>query len=395
MPTADHAEQIVAHLTRNAVECLPSGELAERMASGRPLRVKLGIDPTAPDIHLGHTVVLQKLREFQDAGHVVVLIIGDLTARVGDPTGRSATRPQLTAEEIDANARTFQAQAATVLRADRLEVRRNSQWLDAGAQQLFDLMRTATVAQLLERDDFARRMAASQPVSLLELLYPLLQGFDSVAVQADVELGGTDQTFNLMQGRALQAAHGQRPQVVLTMPILVGTDGVKKMSKSLDNHIGVTDEPEQMFGRTMSLPDTALASWWELLLGRAAPSDLSPRDSKRALGRALVERFHGTAHADGAVEAFDRVFVRREQPQDVDDVVVDVHGDEEVHLPAVLAQAFAISRAEARRRLRDGAVKLDGHPVASATLDVDARQLDGKVLRAGKRNFARVKIARV
>src|SRR4051794_30412417 len=233
---------MAAYLARNAVDCLPDGALEERLAAGAPLRVKLGLDPTAPDLHLGHTVVLQKLREFQDAGHTVVLIIGDYTARVGDPSGRSVTRPVLSGEEIDANARTYVEQAAHVLRTDeRLEIRHNSEWLDMSMESLFGLVRHATVAQLLERDDFAKRFAAYQPISLLELLYPVLQGYDSVAVRADVELGGTDQTFNLLMGRAIQSAYGQPQQVVLTVPLLVGTDGVEKMSKSVGNHVGVTD----------------------------------------------------------------------------------------------------------------------------------------------------------
>jgi len=246
-------------LARNAVECLPEGALEARLREGRPLRVKLGIDPTSSDLHLGHTVVLQKLREFQDAGHTVVLIVGDYTARVGDPSGRSATRPVLSGEEIEANAQTYLDQASRVLAGgERLEVRRNSEWLDMSMEDLFRLVRTVTVAQLLERDDFAKRMAAAQPVSLLELLYPVLQGYDSVAVRADVELGGTDQTFNLLMGRALQAAYGQPPQVVLTLPLLTGLDGTLKMSKSFGNQIGITEPPEEMYGKTLSIQDAEL-----------------------------------------------------------------------------------------------------------------------------------------
>ena len=271
----------------------PSGALAAKLAKGRPLRVKLGLDPTAPDIHLGHTVVLTKLREFQDAGHTVVLIVGDYTARVGDPSGRSATRPVLSGEEIDANAETYVRQAGKVLHTDeRLEVRRNGEWLDMRMDQLFRLARHPTVAQLLERDDFARRFAANEPISLLELLYPVLQGYDSVCIEADVELGGTDQTFNLLMGRSLQSAFGQEPQVVLTMPLLTGLDGAQKMSKSLGNHIGVTDPPDEMYGRTMRIPDEQIAPWFSLLLGGEPAVDLGPRDAKRALARALVTRFH-------------------------------------------------------------------------------------------------------
>src|SRR3954447_21348762 len=280
----DPAEQLL----RNAHESLPAGGLARKLEEaareGRPLRVKLGLDPTAPDIHLGHTVVLQKLREFQDLGHRVVLIVGDYTARVGDPSGRTATRPVLSGEEIDANARTYQEQAFDVLLDDAqlLEVRFNSEWLDMSMQDLFALARTTTVAQLLERDDFAKRWSARAPISLLELLYPLMQGYDSVAVRSDVELGGTDQTFNLLLARDVQRAYGQPEQSVLTMPILPGTDGVEKMSKSVGNHIGITDPPEEMYGRTLSLPDQAMDTWFSLLAVERPPAGTSPRDAKHA-----------------------------------------------------------------------------------------------------------------
>ena len=259
-----------AHLTRNAVESLPAGALEARLREGRPLRVKLGLDPTASDLHLGHTVVLQKLREFQDAGHTVVLIVGDYTARVGDPSGRSATRPVLSGEEIDAHARTYVEQAGKVLRTDeRLELRHNSEWLDMPAEDLFRLARVPTVAQLLERDDFAKRFAANEPISLLELLYPVLQGYDSVAIRSDVEMGGTDQTFNLLMGRAIQSAYGQPPQSILTMPLLPGTDGVQKMSKSVGNQIGITEPPDEIYGKTLSVPDAVLPEWYDAAAGPA------------------------------------------------------------------------------------------------------------------------------
>src|SRR4051794_2694454 len=260
-PGTMNPAEAASFLGRNAVDCLPEGALQRRIEEaereGRPLRVKLGIDPTAPDIHLGFTVVLQKLREFQDLGHVVVLIVGDYTARVGDPSGRSSTRPVLTGEEIDRNADSFREQAGAVLRDDRLEIRRNGEWLDMAMEEFFRLARVATVAQILERDDFSKRMAARTPISVLELVYPLLQGYDSVAVDADVELGGTDQKFNLLLGREIQRAYGKPEQVVLTMPILPGTDGVRKMSKSFGNYIGVRDAPDEMYGKTLSLPDDA------------------------------------------------------------------------------------------------------------------------------------------
>src|SRR5918992_6170784 len=315
------AARIAAHLRRNTVECLPEGALEERLATGRPLRVKLGMDPTAADVHLGHTVVLQKLREFQDAGHIVVLIIGDFTARVGDPSGRSATRPVLSGEEIDAHARTYVEQASKVLLTDgeRFEMRFNSEWLDMGMEELFRLARVPTVAQLLERDDFERRMKAHEPISLLELLYPVLQGYDSVAVNADVELGGTDQTFNLLMGRAIQTAYGLAPQVVMTVPLLTGTDGVQKMSKSYSNHVGVTEPPGEIYGKTLSLPDELLESWYGLLLGSPPPAGAGPRDAKRALARTLVARYHGPDAAAQAEEAFDRVFVRQQLPEEIEE----------------------------------------------------------------------------
>jgi tyrosyl-tRNA synthetase len=390
-PSASEAARTAAHLTRNAVESLPAGALQERLATGRPLRAKLGLDPTAPDLHLGHTVVLQKLREFQDAGHTVVLIVGDYTARVGDPSGRSVTRPVLSGDEIDAHARTYVEQAGKVLRTDeRLELRHNSEWLDMPAEDLFRLARVPTVAQILERDDFSKRWAASEPISLLELLYPVLQGYDSVAIRADVELGGTDQTFNLLMGRAIQNAYGQAPQSVLTMPLLPGTDGVQKMSKSVGNDIGITEPPGEMYGKTLSVPDAALPVWYDLLLGSVPPADVSPRDAKHALAHALVARFHSPEAADEAAAAFERVFVSHELPDDIEEAVVSVSNGE-VHLPEVIAAEFGGSRSEARRTISQGGVKLDGEPVSA--LDLPASQLDGRVLQVGKRRFRRLRVA--
>jgi tyrosyl-tRNA synthetase len=387
----DDPGSAAANLAHNAVETLPAGALEARLGAGRPLRVKLGLDPTASDLHLGHTVVLQKLREFQDAGHTVVLIVGDYTARVGDPSGRSVTRPVLSGEEIDAHAQTYVDQAGKVLRTDeRFELRRNSEWLDMPAEDLFRLARVPTVAQILERDDFAKRWTASEPISLLELLYPVLQGYDSVAVQADVEMGGTDQTFNLLMGRAIQTAYGQAPQAVLTMPLLPGTDGVQKMSKSVGNHVGITEPPGEMYGKTLSLPDDALPVWYSLLLGAAPPAGAGPRDAKRALARALVERFHGADAAAEAEAAFDRLFVARELPEEIEEAVVrSVNGV--VHLPALIAEVFGGSRSDARRTIEGGGVKLDGEPVA--VLDLPAAELDGRVLQVGKRRFRRLRVA--
>lgn len=381
-------------LARNARDCLPVGGLEAKLKLGRPLRVKLGIDPTAPDIHLGFTVVLQKLREFQDAGHTVLLIIGDYTARVGDPSGRSSTRPILSPEQIDANARTFQEQALKILDPGRVEFRFNGEWLDMKMEELFRLMSTTTVAHVIERDDFAKRLAAGTPISMLELLYPLLQAYDSVAVQADVELGGTDQKFNLLLGRDVQRAYGQPEQVILTTPLLTGTDGERKMSKSLGNYIGVTDPPDEMYGKTLSIPDESLDSWYSLLIGAEPDPGSNARDAKRALARQLVARFHGAEAAAAAEDAFDRVHVRRELPDDIPEVPFTGADDSgAVHLPALLAAAFGVSTSEARRSLRQGGVRLDGAPLPPGTLDLPADAVDGRVLQLGKRRFARVRIA--
>jgi tyrosyl-tRNA synthetase len=383
----------LADLTRNAVDVLPEGRLAEQLAAGRPLRVKLGIDPTTADIHLGHTVVLEKLREFQAAGHQVVLIVGDFTARVGDPSGRSEQRPLPSPEEIEANAATYQEQAFKLLDRERTEIRFNSEWLRMAPEELLGLLATTTVARLLERDDFQRRMAAAQPVSALELLYPLLQGYDSVAVEADVELGGTDQKFNLLFARDVQASYGRPQQSVLTMPILVGIDGAQKMSKSLGNYVGVTEAPEEMFGKLMRIPDEAMPEYFRLLLGTALPSG-PPNEAKRELGRRIVARFHDERAAKAAEAHFDRLFVRHEAPEQIEEVELAAflgENGESVHLPLLMAGAFEISSSEARRLLGQGGVKLDGEPVPAGTLDLDPAALEGRVLQVGKRRFRRLR----
>jgi len=389
------AREQAAWLARNAVDCLPEGALADKLALGRPLRVKFGVDPTAPDIHVGHTVVFQKLREFQDLGHRAVLIIGDYTARVGDPSGRSTLRPMLAPAEIDANAKTYQEQALKILDPDpeRLEVRFNGEWLDMPMESLFALVRTTTVGQLLERDDFAKRYAAHEPISVLELLYPLIQGYDSVAIRADVELGGTDQKFNFLLARDIQRAYGCAQQVALTMPLLTGIDGERKMSKSYNNHVGITDPPDEMYGRTLSIPDESLVTWYDLLLsGRPDPA-LGPRDAKRALARALVTRFHGEPAAREAEERFDAIHVRREVPEQVEEVRFAADPDSGlVHLPALLRAAFGVSTSQARRSLAQGAVRIDGEPVAEDRLDVERAAIDGHVLQLGRRRFARIRI---
>ena len=376
-------------LAARAVEILPHGMLEEQLERGRPLRVKLGIDPTAPDIHLGHVVVLDKLRAFQDAGHTVVLIIGDFTARVGDPSGQASERPLLSAEEIEGNAATFQDQAFKLLDPGRTEVRRNSEWLDMGTDEQFRLLRRFTIARLLERDDFARRMEEGRPISALELLYPVLQGYDSVAVKADVELGGTDQTFNLLFARDVQEALGEPAQSIVTMPILPGTDGVRRMSKSLGNYVGVTDPPEEMFGKLMSIPDDAMDEYRRLLLGDESRSGDDPGAAKRELARMLVERFHGADAAAAAEARFDRVHVRHLPPEDIEDVTLAPDG--EVHVPALLGDAFGLSRSEARRLIEGGGVRIGERVLEPGELDLPAAELDGEVLRVGKRRFKRLR----
>jgi tyrosyl-tRNA synthetase len=382
----DSPGEAARFLTRNAVDALPQGELERQLAKGRPLRVKLGVDPTTPDIHLGHTVVLRKLREFQDLGHTVVLIVGDYTARVGDPSGRSATRPQVDPAEIDRNAETYEQQAYKVLDRERTELRRNGEWLDMPMEDLFRLARTSTVAQLLERDDFAKRYTGGQPISILELLYPLLQGYDSVAIESDVELGGTDQSFNLLLAREIQKAYGVEPQSMLTMPILPGIDGVQKMSKSLNNYVGVDEPPEEIFGKLMRVPDEAMPVYYDLLLDEAPQPDR--REAKRHMAYALTARYHGEDAARAAQDRFDTVHVRHELPDDIEEFGFNAE-NAQVHLPALMEEAFGVSRSAARRLLAQGGVKLDGQELQA--LDVPADELDGVVLQVGKRRFKRLR----
>jgi tyrosyl-tRNA synthetase len=399
MPNApDAAAAEAALLALGAVDSLPRGALAAKLqvarAEGRALRVKWGIDPTAPDIHLGHAVVLGKLREFQDAGHRVVLIVGDYTARVGDPSGRSSLRPMLSGEEIEANSATFYEQAVRILDPDpeRLEVRRNGEWLQMALSELLALVRTTTVAQMLERDDFAKRFSANEPISLLELLYPLLQGYDSVAVRADVELGGTDQKFNLLLGRDIQRAYGQSEQAILTMGILVGVDGRQKMSKSLGNQIGVSDEPHEMYGKTMAIPDQAMADYYGLLLHRGPPGhEVSPRDAKRALARELVGWLYSPEQALEAERRFDRVHIEHLTPEQVDEAPVQADEDGTVHVPEAMARVFGMSRSEARRLIEQGGVSLDDATLGPGELDVAMERVDGAVLKVGKRRFRRLR----
>ena len=387
----DSPGEAARFLTRTAVDALPEGQLERQLAQDRPLRVKLGVDPTTPDIHLGHTVVLRKLREFQDLGHQVVLIIGDYTARVGDPSGRSTIRPFVDPAEIDRNAETYEEQAFKVLDRSRTEVRHNGEWLDMPMEELFRLARTSTVAQLLERDDFAKRYAAGEPISILELLYPLMQGYDSVMVRSDVELGATDQKFNVLLAREIQKAYGVEPQSILTMPILPGIDGVQKMSKSLGNYVGVEDPPEEVYGKLMSVPDEVMPVYYSLLLDTPLDPSIAPRDAKRAMARELTARLHGEAAAAAAEERFDTVHVRRELPGQIDDFSFGANGEEAVHLPALLADAFGISRSEGRRMLAQEGVKLDGEILDDSALDVPAERLDGAVIQLGRRRFKRLR----
>lgn len=364
---------------------------------GRPLRVKLGVDPTAPDIHLGHTVVLRKLRQFQDLGHTAILIIGDYTAMVGDPSGRSKTRPQLTCEQVEANARTYVDQVARILRPDRLEVVRNGDWFSKMA--FLDILRLAakiTVARLLERDDFARRIARGEPVSLHECLYCLMQAQDSVEVRADIELGGTDQTYNLLVGRDLQRDAGQEPQVCITTPILPGLDGVEKMSKSLGNHIPVTAEPNDMFGKVMSIPDALMRDYYVLLtsvpldeVGRILSGN--PRDAKCRLAREIVSFYHSPAAAEAAEAEFDRVFRDHKPPEDIPVVELDpaiIEPDGVWVVKLLVSSALVSSSSDARRLIAQGAVSIDGSRITDT--DARLRLRGGEVLRVGKRRFARL-----
>ena len=375
----------VAELTRNAVDVLPQGGLEKKLALGRPLRVKLGIDVTSPDIHVGRGIPLQRMRAFQDEGHTGVLIVGDYTTRIGDPSGRSSERPVLSDEEIERNAQSYLDQAMVILDPDRTEVRYNGEWLSKlSYAEVVRLARTITVARMLERDDFAKRYTSGEPISVSELLYPLMQAYDSVAIEADVELGGTDQLYNLLAGREVMQAFGLEPQVVLTTPLLLSWDG-EKMSSSVGNNVPLTAAPEEMFGRTMRIPDSQLEEWWTLVAEQPVPES-EPMQAKLALARWIVARSHGEEAARAAEEYFDRTVRERRAPEEVPEHSLPA-GDP-VHLPAVLADAFGLSTSEARRLISQGGVKLDGE--AAAELDLPRERLLGAVLQAGKRRFVRL-----
>lgn len=400
----DATEQL--HVIKSGIaDLVPEDGLLRKLRTGRPLRVKLGVDPTAPDLHLGHAVPLRKLRQFQDLGHTVVLIIGDFTALIGDPSGRNTTRPPLTREEVDANAATYIEQAFRVLDPERTEMRRNSEWLaPLRFEDLLRLTSQFTVARILERDDFQKRYREGVGISLHELLYPVAQAYDSVAIRADVEIGGTDQLFNLLAGRDLMERLGMEPQVCLTLPLLEGTDGVQKMSKSYGNYVGLTEDPAEMFGKVMSIPDDIMIKYYRLctavpvseideLEARLAAGLEHPNAAKRRLAREIVALYHSAEAAAEAEAAFDRVFKEHQAPEDVDEHVVEMA--DMVHLPALLSGVGLVSsNAEGRRMIDQGGVRISGTVVAPKTYDVPASDVDGAILQVGKRKFARVRARR-
>ncbi len=392
-------------IKHGVVEIIPEDELVKKIENsiktGKPLKVKLGCDPTKPDLHLGHSVVLRKLRHFQELGHIAVLIIGDFTAMIGDPSGRSKTRPQLSFEETRINGQTYFEQAKKILLPERVEIRYNSEWL--GKMTFEDVIRLAskyTVARMLERDDFSKRYKAGEPISIHELLYPLAQAMDSVAIQADVELGGTDQKFNLLVGRDIQREFGQEPQVIITMPLLVGTDGVEKMSKSLDNYIALNDPPFEMYGKTMSIPDELIYDYF-LLTTDLPPTEIqkikaqlqdpnvNPRDLKRRLAWELVRMYHGVEEANKAQEEFDKIFVRKEIPEEIDEFEIDIENSKIRVVELLVMTGLASSKSEAKRLIQLGGVSIDGAKIN----DIDAQVELGKsfVLKVGKRKFLRIK----
>jgi tyrosyl-tRNA synthetase len=403
------ARQQLEIIKRGVAEIVPEKELLEKLErsvkTGKPLRVKLGADPSAPDIHLGHSVVLRKLRDFQDLGHHVIFIIGDFTGRIGDPTGKSETRKALTIEEVKANAKTYKEQVGKILDMDKTEVVFNSKWLDRLTfEDVIKISSTYTVARMLERDDFAKRYAGEKPISLHEFLYPLAQGYDSVAIQADVELGGTDQKFNLLVGRDLQREFGLEPQIALMMPIIEGTDGVQKMSKSLGNYIGISEEPNEMYGKTMSIPDNLMVKYYELVTRipmeeveeiKNALNDgkLHPRDAKMRLAREIVTMFHGKEAALQAENHFKQVFQRGDLPDEIPEYFLpaaELDGDRIWSVKLLTLAGLTPSNAEARRMLQQGAVKVNNEKFTKID---EMAVTDGMVIQVGKRKFVRIRIA--
>lgn len=393
-------ETQLPEIERGAEEILVADDLRAKLALGRPLRIKAGFDPTAPDLHLGHTVLINKLRQFQDLGHEAIFLIGDFTGMIGDPSGKNATRPPLTPEEVAANADTYKEQVFKILDPDKTRVVFNSEWM--GKKDAADMIRLAsssTVARMLERDDFSKRYASNQPIAIHEFLYPLVQGYDSVALEADVELGGTDQKFNLLMGRQLQQAAGQKPQVVLTMPLLEGLDGVNKMSKSMNNYVGITDAPDEMFGKIMSVSDELMWRYFELLsfrplaeidgLRSRIKNGDNPRDIKFELAEELVARFHDQAAADKARESFVSRFRKNEIPDEMPELTLDCGAAGVLGIAHLLHQAGLVSStSEAFRMIKQGAVRLDGERVSDKALELAAGQTH--IVQVGKRRFARV-----
>ncbi len=389
----NQANEQAAALAKGSVETISSAELAAKLALGRPLRIKLGMDPTAPDLHLGHSLTLKKLRDFQDAGHTVIFLVGDFTAMIGDPTGRSETRKPLSRDQIERNAETYRAQAFKILDRELTEVRFNSEWMnELGVRRLIEIAAKVSVARLLERDDFEQRLAAQEPLFLHELLYPVIQGYDSVALEADLEIGGTDQKFNMLVGRELQRHFGQTPQAVMTMPLLEGLDGVRKMSKSYGNYVGLTDKPEDMYGKLMSAPDKLMVRYYELLT-KATPEEIAavksgglhPMEAKKRLARAIVTEYHGAPAADRAEQYFESKHQRREIPASTQVYRIA----EDLWICELMKQLqFTPSTSEARRLVSQGAVRVDGRTIT----DVNFRFVPGehKVLEVGKRRVARI-----
>jgi tyrosyl-tRNA synthetase len=397
-----HVTEALRLIKRGTEEILLESELAERLKSGRRLRVKAGFDPTAPDLHLGHTVLINKLRQFQDLGHEVLFLIGDFTGMIGDPTGKNSTRPPLSRDEVIENARTYENQIYKILDPEKTLVMFNSSWMgEMRATELIQLAATHTVARMLERDDFSKRYKSGQPIAIHEFLYPLIQGYDSVAMKADVELGGTDQKFNLLVGRELQKLNGQAPQVVITMPLLEGTDGVNKMSKSLGNYIGIDEPPDEMFGKLMSISDTLMWRYFELLsfehadkiamMKRSVDEGANPRDIKFELAKEIVSRFHGGPKAgDAAMQNFIARFQQRELPADISEIELAGNG-KGLALPRVLKEAgLTASTSEALRLIKQGGVRIDGEKAEDPALEISPGQ--ARVFQVGKRKFMRVRV---
>jgi tyrosyl-tRNA synthetase len=389
----NQANEQAAALATGSSEVISAAELAAKLVLGRPLRIKLGMDPTAPDLHLGHSLTLKKLRDFQDAGHTVIFLVGDFTAMIGDPTGRSETRKPLSRDQIERNAETYRAQAFKILDREGIEVRFNSEWMnELGVRRLIEIAAKVSVARLLERDDFEKRLAAEEPLFLHELLYPVIQGYDSVALEADLEIGGTDQKFNMLVGRELQRHFGQAPQAVMTMPLLEGLDGVRKMSKSYGNYVGLTDKPEDMYGKLMSAPDQLMVRYYELLTKATAEEiaavksgGLHPMEAKKRLARTIVGEYHGARAADRAEQYFESKFQRREIPASAQVYRIA----EDLWICELMKQLqFTPSTSEARRLVSQGAVRVDGRTIT----DVNFRFIRGehKVLEVGKRRVARI-----